>query len=145
MLKSIEADLAMIKKDLAEQGKIYGAYYREYGSFREIYRFVARGLSRSGQTVYILLCSLFDGQGEVPEQALLEPAMVELQELIRRSLRRGDLFAQYSSAQYIIMLPGTAYENSGMVVERILSAYELLGNQRNLQLYCSREPMTPII
>ena len=145
MLKSIETDLAVIKRELAEPGQVCGAYYQDYGVFQEIYRFVARGLYRSNQSVYVLLCSLFDEQGNVPELERLGPAMEELRALISHSLRRGDLFAQYSSAQYIILLPGTAYQNSGLVVERILNAYETVGEKRGLKLYCSREQMYPLL
>ncbi len=77
-------------------------------------------------------------------QAKLKPAMQSLQEVIMYSLRRGDLFAQYSSAQYIIMLPGTAYENSGIVVERIMRRYEDEVRQSALVLHCLREAMDPV-
>ena len=144
MLKSIATDLAMIKKELSEPGKVCGAYYQDYGAFREVYRFVARGMSRSGQQVYILLCTLTDAAGEIPVQEVLQPAMLTLREVIMYSLRRGDLFAQYSSAQYIIMLPGTAFENSGIVVERIMRRYENEVHQGALVLHCLREAMDPV-
>ncbi len=144
MLKSIATDLAMIKKELSEPGKVCGAYYQDYGAFREIYRFVARGMSRSGQQVYILLCTLTDAQGEIPAQDILQPAMLALRNVIMYSLRRGDLFAQYSSAQYIIMLPGTAFENSGIVVDRIMRNYEGDIHHYQLVLHCLKEAMDPV-
>lgn len=144
MLKSIATDLAMIKKELAEPGRVCGAYYQDYGAFREIYRFVARGLSRSGQKVYILLCTLTDAQGEIPEQAVLQPAMEALCNVIMFSLRRGDLFAQYSNAQYIVMLPGTAYEDSAIVMDRIMRNYSEDVHQLGVMLHCLREQMDPV-
>ncbi len=144
MLKSIATDLAMIKKELAEPGRVCGAYYQDYGAFREIYRFVARGLSRSGQMVYILLCTLTDAQGEIPEQNILQPAMAVLREVIMYSLRRGDLFAQYSAAQYIIMLPATAFEDSAIVIDRIVRKFENQAHPCSVVLHCLREPMDPV-
>ena len=144
MLKSIATDLTMIKKELSEPGKVSGAYYQDYGAFREIYRFVARGLSRTGQTVYILLCTLTDSQGEVPSQEVLSPAMTALKETIMYSLRRGDLFSQYSNTQYIIMLPGTAFENSDIVIDRILRSYEMSIREFGVMLHCLKEAMEPV-
>ena len=144
MLKSIATDLAMIKKELAEPGRVCGAYYQDYGAFREIYRFVARGLNRSGQAVYILLCTLTDAQGEIPEQANLQPAMQSLKDVIMYSLRRGDLFAQYSAAQYIIMLPGTAFEDSTIVIDRIMRKFESQGHPYGVVLHCLREQMDSV-
>ena len=42
-----------------------------------------------------------------------------LGEAIRRSLRSGDVYTQYSSCQFLLMVMGTSLENAWKVVERI--------------------------
>ena len=49
--------------------------------------------------------------------------MENLQELLRRSLRRGDVISRCSASQYVVMLPMANYENSCMVCERIERAF----------------------
>jgi GGDEF domain-containing protein len=49
--------------------------------------------------------------------------MANLEDTIRRSLRRGDSASRCSASQYVIMLPRANYENSCMVCDRILKSY----------------------
>ena len=59
--------------------------------------------------------------GLVPEK--LSDAMERLKTAIHEALRRGDIFAQYSVSQYIIILPDITEENAEMVGKRILALY----------------------
>jgi GGDEF domain-containing protein len=59
---------------------------------------------------------------ELPKRSLTR-VMDNLGELIRTSLRKGDIASRCSVSQYIIMLPQSNYENSCMVMERIVKAF----------------------
>jgi GGDEF domain-containing protein len=52
-----------------------------------------------------------------------EKFMANLEDTIRRSLRRGDSASRCSASQYVIMLPRANYENSCMVCERIVKSF----------------------
>ncbi|MEG2212741.1 MAG: SARP family transcriptional regulator, partial [Clostridiales bacterium] len=78
-----------------------------------------RSASRVGNPVYLCLITLMDQQGETPTLKHLNSYMEKLGNCICASLRRGDIYARYSIAQYILMLPGTTYENGQMVANRI--------------------------
>lgn len=109
-----------IKERLKEEGEPGGAYYCSLPSFRDSYRLVSRMLERSGQSAYLMLCSLTDGKGhpmEKPEKLAI--MMEELQNAIQHCLRRGDSFTKYSASQYLILLIGTNKENCGMIFERL--------------------------
>ena len=72
---------AKLKQRLKEEKGQGGAYYCSLPSFRDSYRLVTRMLERSGQSAYLMLCSLTDGKGhplEKPEK--LELLSEELQE-----------------------------------------------------------------
>ena len=89
-------------------------------SFRDSYRLVTRMLERSGQSAYLMLCSLTDGKGhplEKPEK--LELLSEELQNTIHHCLRKGDSFTKYSPSQYLVLLIGTNKENCGLIFDRI--------------------------
>lgn len=49
--------------------------------------------------------------------------MDQLLEVLVHNLRRGDVVSKYSGAQYVVMLPAANFEDSTMVVERIVNAF----------------------
>ena len=109
-----------IKQRLKEDKGQGGAYYCSLPSFRDSYRLVTRMLERSGQSAYLMLCSLTDGKGhplEKPEK--LELLSEELQNTIQHCLRKGDSFTKYSPSQYLVLLIGTNKENCGLIFDRI--------------------------
>lgn len=101
-----------------------GALICQYDTFRSIYHSVARSLVRSGNAVHLALFSVrHRDRGEVLSRRSLDRAVSNLQEVIRSSLRRGDVAAQCSVSQFLLMLPQANFENSQMVCDRILRAF----------------------
>ena len=141
--RGVEPDLLIIKEDLKEAEKKKGAYLCDYGIFQDIYRFVARSIERSGQSVYILLYTMTDRKGELLPVETLTPAMEKLQDAVVSSLRRGDLVSRYSSSQFVIVLSGTSFENGCMVAERIVTAFQKSAVSRRVRLRYSVQPMDP--
>ncbi len=56
-IKSVETDLITIKEDLNESGVSDSCYFCEYQIFKDIYRFIARRVTRTGN-LYTLCCAL---------------------------------------------------------------------------------------
>lgn len=54
---------------------------------------------------------------------VLNTTMDQLLEVLVHNLRRGDVVSKYSGAQYVVMLPAANFEDSTMVVERIVNAF----------------------
>ena len=117
--KSVETDLSIVKEYLREQSGSAGAFCCEYAFFKDIYQLEVRSTARSGIAVHLGLLTLVMPDGSAPGAKSLANAMEKLSETIRLSLRRGDVYARYSVSQYVILLPGTDYENGLMVLERI--------------------------
>lgn len=124
--KGICTDVALIRKELREQGDISGAYCPDYQTFKQLYHFVERGLIRSNSSAFILLITLTDQKGQFLPPALQEQTMLLLKEVIRKSLRSGDAFTRYSSGQYILMVLGSSQENAGIIGQRIQDAFQLV-------------------
>ena len=57
--------LEEIKKGLREKEEQKGAYYCSFPSFIDIYHVISRMMERSGISVYIMLCTLTDKNGEI--------------------------------------------------------------------------------
>ena len=78
---------------------------------------------RSGNAVHIgLLTVTGEGGDELPRRSL-DRAMANLRDQIQTNLRKGDIASQCSVSQFIMMLPRANYENSCMVCERVIKAF----------------------
>jgi DNA-binding SARP family transcriptional activator len=121
----IEVDLKVISEKLQEEDNHPGAFYCEYSLFREIYQLETRSASRNGQSVYLCLLSVTDGNNhKVGNKKHQNAAMGQLRKAIQFSLRRGDVFTRYSVTQYLILLPTISYENCEMVLKRIIRNFK---------------------
>ena len=121
--KELETDLEIIQRDLRETAARGGAFLCEYGFFREIYRLEARRAKRSGVCVHVCLITVTQRDGTMPELKLLGDVMERLSGVLFNSLRRGDVVSQYSAAQFVVLLLSANYEDSDMVMERIVDTY----------------------
>ena len=121
----IEVDLSVISAKLQEEDGRPGAFYCEYSLFKEIYQLESRSSSRNGQSVYLCLISVTDGNNsKLDNKKQQNAAMGQLRKAIQFSLRRGDVFTRYSVTQYLILLPTISYENCEMVLKRIVKNFK---------------------
>ncbi|MCR4901265.1 MAG: hypothetical protein K6A23_00285 [Butyrivibrio sp.] len=97
-----------------------GAYYCSYPGFVDCYHMMARTMERSGQSVYVMLCTLKDYMGNsFNNKDKLKIRSDELNEIIKGTLRYGDVYCRYSDSQYLILLSGSPGEGTEIVRERI--------------------------
>lgn len=119
----LETNLEVIQANLREAAQRPGAFVCEYGFFKEAYRLEARRSARSGACVHIALVTVSLPDGGVPPLGVLNTTMDQLLEVLVHNLRRGDVVSKYSGAQYVVMLPAANFEDSTMVVERIVNVF----------------------
>ncbi len=115
--------MGTIREQLQESDPITGALVCDYDFFKMIYQAEARMMARSGTAAHIVLFSLDGIRGKELSKRSLEVAMDNMEELLRTSLRKGDVLCRCSPSQFLIMLPLANFENSGMVCRRIESAF----------------------
>lgn len=121
--KGLETDLEVIQDNLREAAARPGAFVCEYGFFKEAYRLEARRAMRNGTCVHVALVTVSLPDGGVPALGVLNTTMDQLLEVLIHNLRRGDVVARYSGAQYVLMLPAANFEESTMVLERVVTAF----------------------
>ncbi|MBQ9662857.1 MAG: hypothetical protein IJV40_06870 [Oscillospiraceae bacterium] len=129
--------LDVIQAELTGQNDDFpGGYLCSYPIFVGIYRMVERMLERSGQSVYLMLCTVIDGKGNpMREGPMLEELTKRMGDAVRRSIRRGDAMCQYGRGQYLALLVNTTRENCGVVQKRINERF-IIGRQRSkIQYY----------
>lgn len=113
-----------IRDGLKEPDHEAGAFYCSLPSFRDGYRLIRRIIERNGQSVFLMICSLTDGQGRPMENgSKLEVYSRKLHQAIKSSLRRGDSFTKYNPAQFLILLVGTSRENCDLIFRRIADRF----------------------
>lgn len=126
---SAAEELESIYEDMQEKEEPDGAYICGYPVFREIYRLEARKISRLGEPQYVMLLTLQRRKEDVSgkeqmEKFILSQGMEQMEDVLKKALRIGDVAARYSDTQYVILLPTCTYEGCHMVSERILKRFQ---------------------
>lgn len=123
--KGFERNLGKIQEALAEDSS-YGAFVCEYGVFKEIYKHEARSAVRMGTCAHLGLITanaVNTDSDDASQLAMLNKKMDQLLDTIRSNLRKGDVVSRYSLLQYVILLLNSNYEDSKMVMERLLNNF----------------------
>ena len=112
--------LEEIKQEFQQDVLQKGALFCTVPGFRDVCRAARRGMERSGQSIFLMLCTLVDSKGH-PMNASdkLEEMATELHVTLRKTLRKSDSFTKYSQSQFLVMLVGTNEENCQIVIDRI--------------------------
>lgn len=143
-INHVEIDLSVIKNDLKEAAAAEGAYYCDYDVFKSIYRVQARTILRTGQSIFMVLVTLTDLNGGIPQPEITKVAVSRLKDAILRSLRKGDVVASYSATQFIVMLPLITYENAEQVVARIVQKFHFEYRKDNVLLSTRINPVDSV-
>lgn len=120
-----------------------GALKCDYDYFKVLCHAEARVSARNGKISHIVLVSVSGKNHKLLTKHSLEQSMERLGEHIRLSLRRGDAYTQCSMNQYIIMLREANHDNSCMVSQRIISAFNKAYPRSSATVTFSVELLTP--
>lgn len=138
-VKEKEMDLTRIQQELTEDEK-KGAYLCEFGVFRRIYKLEARQAKRLGIAAYCALITIesnlsFPLEGDAYRKFIAK-AMENLGEVLKNSLRSGDIVSQYSATQYMLLLVSCSYEGGLIALHRVKSNYFKLDSRKKTRLIC---------
>lgn len=138
-----EVSSGFILDQLRESSSPAGALVCDYDIFKIIYHSVARSIARNGDAVHLALISAQTVTGEMLPKRSLDRVVENLQEIIRTSLRRGDVIARCSVSQFVLLLPHANYENSRMICERISKNFSRMYPHSPAVLHSSIHPLEP--
>lgn len=137
-------DIKYISRQLGEKTPAAGACCYEFDAFLAVYRFLERGLKRSGQSIQLILVSLMNPYGDFIGLEEREHLMEQLRENICTTLRTSDIYTQYSACQFLVMTPGAAQENTELIVARIQDAFHTVtSNRTDIRLFFCFYPLQP--
>ena len=80
----------------------------------------------------------------IPDSKLLNNAMDHLEGAIRLSLRKGDVAARFSAAQYVVLLPTVTFESGSKVLERIVNRFSREHRNIPVIIHTKLQPLDPI-
>ena len=120
-----EDDLEMVMRDLGEKATRRSAFVCGFEEFRSIYQLEVRRAPRTGSCMHVVMLT-------VGEDCRTD--IERLKEFVVTSLRSGDVVAQYSDTQFIIMLHEADLEDSERVMERVVKNYRNNTPQESVSL-----------
>ncbi len=113
-----------------EEEEESGGFNCSYPVFQGLYRMMERMMERSGQSVYLMLCTVVDSKGNpMKDGAVLSELSERLKDALQNSIRRGDAFTRYGKGQYLVLLVNTTRENCKVLQRRINERF-VVGRQR---------------
>ncbi|MDD4850244.1 MAG: bacterial transcriptional activator domain-containing protein [Gemmiger sp.] len=121
--RNMEGDIQTISQTIEEEDDTEGAFLCDYTTFKAVCKLHFRIQERYGTPVFLAVVTLAGvGNRAHPEEQA--DAMELLGTLLRSQLRRSDVAARYSKAQYVLLLNGLLEEDGGGTpLERIKTAF----------------------
>ena len=143
--QDVVTDLDVIQENLGTggAGEGHGAYQCEYAVFKRLVQLERRGVERSGDSVYLCLFTVGDRKGRTLKPEIQARAMERLRASIQKSLRSSDVYARYSVSQFILLLSSATFENSEMVMDRILSVFNKSYVRKDVAVNYSLDVLKP--
>lgn len=136
--------LREIVKEMEQGAGEEGAFFCEYPVFRDLFQIVSRSINRSGQEWYMGLLSVSEGDGSVPAPLILKRSAERLTAAIQGSLRKGDVFCQYSMNQYLILLYSVNEAQGNKIMKRIIGNFKKNYTRRDLNVDWSISRVEPV-
>lgn len=134
------ADIEYIK-NMFEENNIEGALKVEYGNFKNIYHFVERCIARTQQNAELVLFTLLDAYGEMPDVLSLKQASDVFTKSVCESIRRGDVFTGFSSSQFVVILMNVAEGAGNVIAERIKARFNASKGDLPVELAYDVQPI----
>lgn len=137
--------ISMVMEKLREPQEKAGALLCEFEFFKQIYYAVARGVARSGDAVHIGLLTVSGRRNETLSKRSLDRGMENLKEIVCLVLRRGDVVAQCSASQYVVMLLQANYADSCMVCQQVIRSFHRRYPHAHLEITAVVQPLEPTL
>lgn len=114
-------DISVLRSIISEDGMDRGAYLVDYDFFKNLYRFLSRNLKRIETDYQLVLFTL------VLKKNATSLSIINLERqlgrIIGKTLRVGDVAAQYGRNQYLVLLSGTSTSNGKIAADRVINGW----------------------
>ncbi len=136
-----QEDLMRIQMDLSQtiqsEPILNGAYFCSYNSFRHIYPIFVRTAERENFALAIMLISLHPRKNAVGSRQDTSLAMNLAHQIILSTLRKDDIFCQFSRSQYAALLMMKNYNDKQFVEMRLSNVFSQESRLKNFTITIS--------
>jgi DNA-binding SARP family transcriptional activator len=112
-------DVGQILEELTEMSSLNKALFCNFEVFRDIYRYESRQSARRDYSIVLILIDICSDKNEELPGKILAKAKKSLCECCMLTLRKGDMFADYSKSQVILMITVSAKADINGIIARI--------------------------
>ncbi len=134
--------MAALMEQLQEGPGLGGGLVCDYGIFKALCHSMARGILRGGRACVALLTLSAEDGGDLPPRSLA-CAVINLQDVIRESLRQGDTLARCGASQFVLLLPQADPAGCNIVCGRIQKAFRRQFPHSPARLHTAVHPLEP--
>lgn len=120
--RDLQGGLMSLKEELLNEKVMAGALVCDRSVFGEMFHLLERSLARTSQVVTLGVMML-TGMSQSPWQ--LDAAIAGLIDVLRTSLRRGDVVTRLNATQVALLLPMANPEDAGIISDRVKRAFYL--------------------
>ncbi len=126
-----------VRKKISEMMLEKGPFFCNLETFANIYQFAVRHMDRSGKSVFLMLCTLAEGDDErLKGGNRLKKIISSANEAIKLTCRRGDVYTRYSPSQFLLMLMEIRQENCDIVAGRLRRNFYKQPRMSKVKLNC---------
>ncbi len=152
--------MAEVKEELTEKGEIESAYCCGYPNFLDVYHIIIRMGERFQIKSLLMVCSMEEETEAAQNDIRTSQRMEQLEQIIAKGIRAGDVYTRYSPNQFLLLLIGTSAEDGAVIAWRLEqrwkqimngqdvlihfdmyeteeSQYEVYGNGKNRNIHCA--------
>jgi len=137
------ADLLFLGRNLSEDDKMEGALYCELDYFRAIFNFERRQSLRTECTKFLGLISVIVNKSNLSKQDR-ERAVKNLEKLLFKCLRKGDVFCRWNPSQILLLLTNLSEANLDLIEKRIQNKFNETVEAKNFTLKIDFQPITAL-
>ena len=118
---------------LGQYEKAYQVYECPYPTFMDVYCSLKRISARTEIFCCLMQCTIINRKKLPVQKAVAAKKGKLLGDAIKNTLRYGDIFTQYNTARFLLILNHTRKEDGKIVFKRIAQVYEEMGgNKRDI-------------
>lgn len=115
-----------------------GGYICSWPVFQGICRMAGRVAERSGESDYLMLATIVDGEGKpIQDTKKLKTLSPKLADSICHSIRRSDAVCRYGDGQFLVLLVNISLEDCSIVQKRIDNSF-VAGSKKTGVVYSCR-------
>jgi len=127
-------DVGQILEELKEISSLNKALFCNFEAFRDIYRYESRQSARREYAIVLILIDIYGDRNEELPEKTLSKAKKSLYECCMLTLRKGDMFADYSKSQVILMVTVAAETDTTRIIARISEQFYSLTQRERVHL-----------